>query len=130
VLKHFDLHDQVAIEEFYRTYPRVDGITWNQALNKYRGGVIHRGFLDYSSDVLMDDVVCCTRHLIDIAIRICFRVSGYEGTYNPFNRAAMQRNEVGWVIDGTSIGQFGFNGRIPNLFKTVGLENISLGEER
>ncbi|QHN03998.1 hypothetical protein FTO74_11905 [Granulicella sp. WH15] len=129
LLKHFSLQDQEAIEEFYSAEPRLDGLTWNQALNKYRGGVIHRGFLDYSSDVLMDDVVCCTRHLIDVAIRVCFRVIGYEGTYNPFNKSAMQRNDVNWVVDRTSIAQFGFNGRNPKLFKTVGFENISLEGE-
>jgi hypothetical protein len=122
VLEYFDLHDQEAIDSFYMQLPRSDGLTWNQALDKYRGGVIHRGFLDYSTGVLMDDVVCYTRHLVDIAIRICLKEVGYQGTYNPFNKTAMQRNEVGWVVDDKSIAQFGFSGRTPKLFRTIGFE--------
>lgn len=122
ILEYFNLRDQEAIDSFYMQLPRPDGLTWNQALDKYRGGVIHRGFLDYSTGVLMDDVVCCTRHLIDVAIRICLREVGYQGTYNPFNKTAMQRNEIDWVVDDKSIAQFGFNGRTPKLFRTVGFE--------
>lgn len=120
VLQHFSLRDQEAIESYYAKDPRADGLTWNQALNKYRGGVIHRGFLDYSTGIVMDDVVCLTRHLLDVAIRVCLKEAGYVGTYNPFNRTAMQQNQIDWVADATSIAQFGFNGRTPKLFKTIG----------
>jgi hypothetical protein len=120
VLQHFSLRDQEAIEAYYAKDPRADGLTWNQALNKYRGGVIHRGFLDYSTGIVMDDVVCLTRHLLDVAIRVCLKEAGYVGTYNPFNRTAMQQNQIDWVADATSIAQFGFNGRTPKLFKTIG----------
>jgi hypothetical protein len=97
----------------------VQGDTWNQALNKYRGSVIHRGFLDYSTGVVMGDVVSLTRHLVDVAIRVCLKEAGYAGTYNPFNRTAMQRNQIDWVTNETSIAQFGFNGHTPKLFKTI-----------
>lgn len=120
VLQHFGLRDQEAIEAFHAQNPRADGLTWNQALNKYRGGVIHRGFLDYSTEAVMDDVICLTRHLVDVAIRVCLKEVGYAGAYNPFNRTAMQRNEIDWVVNETAIAQFGFNGHTPKLFKTIG----------
>lgn len=120
LLQHYRFDDEAAIAAFYTLYPRLDGLTWAQTLDMYRGGVIHKGFLDYSTGVAMSDVVCYARHLIDMAIRICLREVQYQGTYNPFNMAAMQKSEVDWVTDAGSIGQFGFSGRRPKLMKRVG----------
>ena len=119
ILSYYKLDDEAAVASFYTKHPRRDGFTWAQALDVYRGGVIHRGFLDYSTGTEIMDVVCCTRHLIDIAIRVCLREIGYGGTYNPMNMAATQQSPLDWVKTDQSIGLFGYNGMIPKMIKYV-----------
>jgi hypothetical protein len=119
ILNHYKLDDEAAIASFYAKYPRNDGFCWAQALDFYRGRVIHCGFIDYSAGIEIMDVVCCTRHLIDIAIRVCLRELCYTGTYNPFNMAATQQCPIDWIKTEQDIGLFGYNGMVPKMIKFV-----------
>ncbi|MDR3714446.1 MAG: hypothetical protein P4L51_16665 [Puia sp.] len=119
ILSHYKLDDEAAITSFYAKHPRSDGFGWTQVLDSYRGGTIHRGFIDYSAGIEIMDVVCCTRHLVDIAIRICLREMGYGGTYNPINMAATQQCPIDWVKTELDIELFGYNGMIPKMIKFV-----------
>jgi hypothetical protein len=125
ILSYYQLDDETAVASFYTKYPRRDGFAWTQALDVYRGGAIHRGFIDYSAGIEIMDVVCCTRHLIDIAIRICLREIGYGGTYNPINMAATQQSPIDWVKTEQNIGLFGYNGRIPKMIEYVEVDKRS-----
>ena len=120
LLKHYGFQDELAIASCYATRPRYDGLTWPDALNKYRAGVIHKGHIDFSGGVPMADVVSITRHLIDVVTRICLKEIGYLGTYNPFNSAATQTVTADWVTSAQHMELFGLHGKVPSMFKRIG----------
>lgn len=119
VLKHYGLNDETAINDLYREAPRSDGLSWSSALNKYRGGVIHEGFLNYDEDANIRDVFHYSRHLIDVCARICLKELNYQGMYNPFNLSALQSVDADWVQTPQHVKQFGFAGNSPELFRFV-----------
>ena len=92
---------------------------WADVLNKYRGGVIHKGFSSNGTEIILRDVLCYTNHLIDLIIRISLKEVGYAGTYNPLNRAAMQVLPLDWVKEADNAKLFGFDGYEPELFRVI-----------
>ena len=124
LLRIYGLLDEAAINDFYSKSPRPDGRSWVQALNLYRSGVIHRGYLDYSAEAEILDVLRFTRHLVDIAARIAMKEVGYAGTYDPLNESATQQADIDWIKSDTQVKQFGFHGMGPKLFKFIGFESI------
>jgi hypothetical protein len=120
LLQRYGLHDEQAIADCYSARPRYDGLTWPAALNKYRAGVIHKGHIDFSGGVPMSDVVSITKHLIDVATRICLKEIGYLGAYNPFNDAATQIVTVDWVTSAQHVELFSLHGKAPSMFRRVG----------
>jgi hypothetical protein len=94
LLRIYGLRDEDAMSDFYRKSPRSDGRSWVETLNRYRAGVIHRGYLDYGVEAEILDVLWYTRHLIDIAARIAMKEIRYDGIYDPFNLSATQQASV------------------------------------
>jgi hypothetical protein len=119
VLAKYGFKDESAMAMFYSKYPRADGFTWGQALDRYRAGTIHYGHIDYSAGIKIMDVVCITRHLIDVAIRICLKEVGYEGTYNPLDMTTLRQNPVDWVKSENDIRSFGYHGMTPKMFRFI-----------
>lgn len=119
VLTRYGLEDAGAMGMFYEKHPRKDGLTWGQVLDKYRAGTIHHGYIDYSAGVEIMDVVCVTRHLIDIGIRICLKEVGYQGTYNPLDMTTWRQNSVSWVRTDSDIRNFGYHGMTPKMFQFI-----------
>ena len=124
ILRHYDLNDEGAMREFYSKSSRPDGRSWVQALNRYRSGVIHRGYLDYQTEVEIIDVLRFTRHLVDIAARIAMKEIRYTGTYDPLNESATQQADLDWVKSDAQVKQFGFHGMGPKPFRFIGFESI------
>lgn len=120
LLQHYGLHDERAIADCYSARPRFDGLTWPAALNKYRAGVIHKGHIDFSGGVPMSDVVSITKHLVDVASRICLKEIGYLGTYNPFNDAATQVVRIDWITSAEHVELFSLGGKSPSMFRRIG----------
>lgn len=120
----YDLRDEDAMRDFYSKSPRPDGRSWVQTLNRYRSGVIHRGYLNYGVEAEILDVLWYTRHLIDIAARIGMKEVAYAGTYDPFNLSATQQVDLDWIKNDVQVKQFGFNGMNPKPFKLIGFESI------
>lgn len=85
LLKHFNLPDADIIDAHYRAKPRPDDIqTWSGVLSHYRGTTMHRGFFDISGKRHdFDDILTINDHLLDILIRIIFKIIGCDGTYQP-----------------------------------------------
>jgi hypothetical protein len=119
VLKHYLLNDETAINDLYNRSPRQDGLLWADVLNKYRGGVIHKGFSGNGTEITLRDVLCYTNHLIDLIIRISLKEVGYVGTYNPLNRAAKQILPLDWVKEADNAKLFGFDGYEPEPFRFI-----------
>jgi hypothetical protein len=119
VLANYGLEDESAMGMFYAKHPRKDGFTWGQALDRYRAGTIHYGHIDYSAGTEIMDVVSITRHLIDLAIRICLKEVGYEGTYNPLDMTTLRQNPVDWVKSEKDIRNFGYHGMTPKMFRFI-----------
>jgi hypothetical protein len=124
LLRIYGLRDKDAMSDFYLKSPRPDGRSWVETLNRYRAGVIHRGYLDYGVEAEILDVLWYTRHLIDIAARIAMKEVGYNGIYDPFNLSATQQASVDWVINDLQMKQYGFNGMNPKPFKLIGFESF------
>ncbi len=124
LLRIYGLRDEDAMSDFYLKSPRPDGRNWVATLNRYRAGVIHRGYLDYGAEAEILDVLWYTRHLIDIAARIAMKEVGYDGIYDPFNLSATQQASLDWVTNDLQMKQYGFNGMNPKPFKLVGFESI------
>jgi hypothetical protein len=124
LLRIYGLRDEDAMNDFYGKSPRPDGRSWVQTLNRYRSGVIHRGYLDYGVEAEILDVLWYTRHLIDIAARIGMKEVTYAGTYDPFNLSATQQADLNWIKNDLQMKQFGFNGTNPKPFKVIGFESI------
>jgi hypothetical protein len=124
LLRIYCLRDEDAMSDFYLKSPRSDGRSWVATLNRYRAGVIHRGYLDYGAETEILDVLWYARHLIDIAARIAMKEVGYDGIYDPFNLSATQQASVDWVTNDLQIKQYGFNGMNPKPFKLIGFESI------
>jgi hypothetical protein len=124
LLRIYDLNDESAMRDFYGKSPRPDGRSWVQTLNRYRSGVIHRGYLDYETEAEIIDVLRFTRHLVDIAARIAMKEVQYTGTYDPLNESATQQADLDWVKSDVQVKQFGFHGMGPKPFKFIGFESV------
>jgi hypothetical protein len=116
-LMHYGFTDEAAINELYSSSPRADGLSWSQVLSKYRTGVIHRGFLDYSANVEILDVFYYTKHLMDVALRVIFKEIGYHGSYNPCNLTATQSLRADQLMTVAGARLFAFDGNEPKLFQ-------------
>jgi len=114
---HYGFTDEASINELYSSSPRVDGRSWSQVLSKYRTGVIHRGFLDYSANVEILDVFHYTKHLMDVSLRVIFKEIGYHGCYNPCNLTATQSVPADQLMTVASARLFAFDGIEPKLIK-------------
>jgi hypothetical protein len=124
LLRLYKFNDEDAMREFYDESPRPDGRSWVQTLNRYRSGVIHRGYLDYEIEAEIIDVLRFTRHLVDITARIAMRDVRYTGTYDPLNESATQQADLDWVKSDVQVKQFGFHGMGPKPFRFIGFESI------
>ncbi|AEU36623.1 hypothetical protein [Granulicella mallensis] len=105
----FNLEDEAVINSFYTLHPRTDGISeWATVLSKYRGGVIHVGFLDLATSAAIQDVLRYNQHLHDLLARIVLLEMGYVGTYLPGVLDNFISKELCWVTASTSPGDLGF----------------------
>ena len=114
---HYGFTDEASISELYSSSPRADGRSWSQVLSKYRTGVIHRGFLDYSANVEILDVFFYTKHLMDVALRVIFKEIGYHGCYNPCNLTATQLSPADQLMTVAGARLFAFDGIEPKLIQ-------------
>jgi hypothetical protein len=112
-LVHYGFTDEAAINDLYSSSPRADNLRWSQVLSKYRRGVIHRGFLDYSANVEILDVFYYTKHLMDVALRVIFKEIGYHGSYNPCNLTATQSVPADQLMTVAGARLFAFDGNEP-----------------
>jgi hypothetical protein len=110
LLKHFGLPDADIIDAHYRSNPRPDGIrSWSAVLSHYRGTTMHTGHYDFSgSRHDFGDILRINDHLLDILIRIIFRIVGYDGTYQPPIIKMTDRVPADWVNDTTPAAQLGY----------------------
>ena len=115
LLKHYGLNDEQAIAECYAVRPRSDSLSWPEVLNKYRGQVIHEGCIDYQQGISVSDVFSITKHLIDVATRICLTEVGYCGTYNPDNLTFMQDCRLDYFQNARDAKLFGIDGTSPRV---------------
>jgi hypothetical protein len=111
LLKHFDFPDADIVDDHYQRVPRTDGIpTWNAVLSHYRGTIMHRGHYKFSSGTHdIDDVIRINDHLLDILIRMVFKIVGYDGTYQPPVLKATDVVPVDWVTGDLPANRLGYN---------------------
>jgi hypothetical protein len=110
LLKQFGLPDADILDAHYQNVPRADGIqTWNGVISHYRGTTMHRGHYEIAGKKHdFDDVIRINGHLLDVLIRIVFKVVGYDGTYQPPVIKATTRETVDWVKADTPASRLGY----------------------
>ena len=110
LLKRFDLPDADILDTHYQNAPRADGIeTWSGVISHYRGTTMHRGHYEISGKKHdFDDVLRINDHLLDILIRIIFKIVGYDGSYQPPMVKATTREEVDWVKPDLPASRLGY----------------------
>lgn len=110
LLKRFGLNDADIIDTHYQSSPRADGIdTWNGVISHYRGTTMHRGHYEISEKKHdFDDVLRINDHLLDILIRVVFKIVGYDGTYQPPLIKLTTRESVDWVKTDTPASRLGY----------------------
>jgi hypothetical protein len=110
LLKRFDLPDADILDKHYQNLPRADGIdTWSGVISHYRGTTMHRGHYQISEKKHdFEDVIRINDHLLDVLIRIVFKIVGYEGTYQPSVIKATTRESVDWVKSDLAASRLGY----------------------
>jgi hypothetical protein len=85
LMKKFGLPDADILDAHYQSNPRPDGIrSWSGVLSHCRGTTMHRGHYDFSGKTHdFEDILRLNDHLLDILVRLIFKIIGYDGTYQP-----------------------------------------------
>lgn len=110
LLKHFNLPDADIVDAHYRVNPRPDGIqTWSGVLSHYRGTTMHRGFFDISGKRHdFDDIIIINDHLLDILIRLIFKIISYDGKYQPPVIKMTANPPADWVTPDLPAARLGY----------------------
>lgn len=108
LLNKYNLNDEQVINNHYQRAPRGDGRSWVQVLSAYRGGVIHIGYLELTSNAALQDVYRYIRHLHDLLVRIILAEIGYTGFYQPIVSNWPNPKTVDWVSASTPVTELGY----------------------
>lgn len=108
LLSKYNLIDEQVINNHYQATPRSDGRSWAQVLSAYRGGVIHIGYLEMTSNAALLDVYRYVRHLHDLLVRIILVEIEYTGSYQPIVSNWLNPKTVDWVSTSTPISELGY----------------------
>lgn len=114
LLAKFDLSDAEILDRFYQEN-RPHGInSFKKALGKYRGTVMHSGYLNFREDeALVDIIIPLVNHLHDVALRVILKLLNYEGTYRPMvTTVSATTASIDWVKPDTSAKTLGYK---PNI---------------
>lgn len=110
LLSRFGLLDADIMDEHYKMSPRMDGRKhWSAVISRYRGRVIHNGYLDLADESEGKEVWAVINHLHDITSRIALRILEYDGGYQP--TVVPYRSvpfELDWVKPDTPAGALGY----------------------
>jgi len=94
LLEKYGLPDTIIMDKYYALHPDIQGGSWIQTLSKYRGAVIHVGYLSHK-EYDIQDVLILEDHLHDILVRIVLKILDYQGTYQP--------RVINYLVDGKTI---------------------------
>lgn len=109
LLSRFEIHDAVAMQNYYERKPRHDKRSWPEWLSALRGTVMHNAYIDFQNgEASFADVWVTCNHLHDVLIRLTLKMMNYHGNYQPTMMAWAASVPVDWVQHDTPGERLGY----------------------
>jgi hypothetical protein len=101
LMRHFGLPDPGVMDRFFAAETKTiagGAGGWAKWLSDCRGTPMHGGYFDIAGGGHDPRLLWqTTQHLLDILLRVIFKIVGYDGTYQPAVAQVGVTREVGWV---------------------------------
>jgi len=109
LLETFKLQDSLALGDFIRNSSQYDADNFGDLIAKYRGLIVHSGYIDFMSGKYdLHSVWQLVMHIQDILARIALRLLGYSGQYEPTMTPFGDARDLDWVTSETKPKELGY----------------------
>ena len=110
LLAHLGLNDADILDQYLKGAGYRSGLnSWVGMLNYRRGVIIHEGYFSLKeAHNDLERIWAFVNHLHDVLIRIVFKMTGYDGTYQPTVIKLTVIQPVDWVTKTTSAKDLGY----------------------
>jgi hypothetical protein len=109
LLDKFALPDAAILEAHYATTPPTARQSWVDDLTYYRNAAAHGTYFDLGPGKSeISHVFRMSNHMLDMLLRIVFKMLGYTGTYHPPVSILTDNRGIDWVQPTTSAKALGY----------------------